>query len=326
MGEILVTGGAGYIGSHMVRQLIRDGLKPVIIDNLSNGFKEFVPNTGIPFYEANISDRETLKKIFSKHQIEAVINFAAFIEVGESVKNPLKFYANNVSNTLILLEEIIKAGVNKFIFSSTAALFGEPEYVPIDEKHILKPINPYGRSKLMVEQILGDFEASYNLQYGCLRYFNASGADSEGGIGESHNPETHLIPIVLQAALGKREKIMINGNDYDTPDGTCIRDYVHVTDLADAHLLLLKYMQKGGKERYFNLGTGQGSSIMEIIKMVEKVTNLNVPFEFAPRRVGDPSRLIADGSKARDILGWNPQHSSLENIIKTAYEWERTKT
>lgn len=316
---ILITGGAGYIGSHAAKAASLQGHDVLVLDNLSYGHREFAKWGS--FEEADLADLPRLHQIFAQYPIKAVMHFAGFAYVGESVTNPAKYYANNVTNTLNLLEAMRKACVNKFIFSSTCATYGIPDQIPITEDHPQHPINPYGKSKLMVEQVLQDYSSAYNLRYVALRYFNAAGADPDGDMGEWHNPETHLIPLVLDAASGKRPNIEIYGTDYPTPDGTCIRDYIHVTDLADAHLNALDYLLKGGNSVALNLGNGCGFSVKEVIATIEKITGRNVPFKAAARRAGDPPILIGSGAKAKAVLGWSPQYGSLDEIIATAWKW-----
>lgn len=320
MKNILVIGGAGYIGSHMVRILAKQGYNPVVFDNLSKGHREAVAN--YPFELGDLGDKARLTEVFKKYGIEAVMHFAAFAEVGESVKEPSKYYHNNVAKVLDLLDALVENDIKYFVFSSTAATFGEPIRPKIDESHPQNPINPYGNTKLMVEKILADFDTAYGLKATALRYFNASGADDSGEIGESHNPETHLIPIVLQAAAGKRASIKMFGTDYPTPDGTCVRDYVHVNDLARAHILALEKMFKDNVSERFNLGSGNGFSVAEIVKEAKRITGIDFTVEKAPRRDGDPAVLVADSAKAERILGWKPQYN-LTRIIETAWNWEQ---
>lgn len=320
MKNILVIGGAGYIGSHMVRMLAKQGYNPVVFDNLSKGHREAVAN--YPFELGDLGDKARLTEVFKKYGIEAVMHFAAFAEVGESVKEPSKYYHNNVAKVLDLLDALVENDIKYFVFSSTAATFGEPIRPKIDESHPQNPINPYGNTKLMVEKILADFDTAYGLKATALRYFNASGADDSGEIGESHNPETHLIPIVLQAATGKRASIKMFGTDYPTPDGTCVRDYVHVNDLARAHILALEKMFKDNVSERFNLGSGNGFSVAEIVKEAKRITGIDFTVEKAPRRDGDPAVLVADSAKAERILGWKPQYN-LTRIIETAWNWEQ---
>ena len=318
--KILVVGGAGYIGSHMVKMLLDGGHQVVTFDNLSSGFRNAV--LGGEFVEGDLANTALLNEVFEKHQPEAVMHFASYIQVGESVQHPAKYYFNNFTNTLNLLNTMVKYRVNNFIFSSTAAVFGEPEYVPIDEAHPKAPLNPYGRSKLMVEQILADYEHAYGLKSVCLRYFNAAGADPSALLGERHEPETHLIPLVLQAISGKRTHISVFGRDYDTADGTCIRDYIHIVDLCSAHLLALTKLAKDGVSQCFNLGNGAGFSVQEVISVAEQVTGKKVKVVDAPRRDGDPARLVADAALAKDTLGWSPIYTDLATIIAHAWAWE----
>lgn len=322
MKNILVVGGAGYIGSHTVKMLAEKGYNPVVYDNLSKGHKEAVE--GFAFEEGDLGDKARLSEVFKKHHIEAVMHFAAFIEVGESVKEPSKYYHNNVAKVLNLLDAMKENNVKYFVFSSTAATFGEPVKNKIDETHPQLPINPYGNTKLMVEKMLEDFDRAYSLKAVALRYFNASGADDSGRIGESHSPETHLIPLVLQAAAGKRPSIKIFGNDYPTPDGTCIRDYVHVNDLARAHILALEKMEKENKSLRYNLGSGSGYSVAELIQEAKSVTGIDFKVETEGRRAGDPAVLVADPAKAERELGWKPQYG-LRKIIETAWNWEKNR-
>ena len=320
--SILVVGGAGYIGSHMVKRLHQAGCKVTTLDNLSTGYRDAVCYG--EFVQGDLADRPFLDELFGSQSFDAVMHFASFIQVGESVQQPAKYYENNLVNTLNLLNAMQKAGVNKFIFSSTAATFGEPQYCPIDEKHPQQPINPYGRTKLMVEQALADYEKAYGLKSICLRYFNAAGADPDGELGERHEPETHLIPLVLQAASGRRAYIQVNGRDYDTPDGTCIRDYIHITDLCEAHWLAVQSLMDGGESSAYNLGNGSGFSVQEVIDTANRVTGKPVKVLDGPRRAGDPARLVADSRKAKEALGWTPQYAALDSIIAHAWRWEQT--
>ena len=320
MKNILVIGGAGYIGSHVVKMLADQGYNPVVFDNLSKGHQEAVAQ--FPFEQGDLGAPTRLREVLQKHHIDAVMHFAAFIEVGESVKEPSKYYHNNVAQVLNLLDTLVENKIKYFVFSSTAATFGEPVRNKIDEQHPQLPINPYGNTKLMVEKMLADFDTAYGLKSTVLRYFNASGADDSGLIGESHTPETHLIPLVLQAAAGKRPSIKVFGTDYPTPDGTCVRDYVHVNDLARAHILALEKMVKENKSDHFNLGSGSGFSVAELIKEAKKITGINFKVETAPRRAGDPAVLVADSTKAQKVLGWKPEYS-LSRIIETAWNWEQ---
>lgn len=318
--KILVVGGAGYIGSHMVVRLLEEGCSVTTLDNLSGGYRDAV--LGGDFIEGDLADINLLDKVFSENNFNAVMHFASFIEVGESIVSPAKYYNNNVTNTQNLLDAMVKHGVLNFIFSSTAAIFGEPEYVPIDEKHPMNPINPYGRTKLIVEQMLDDYDRAYGMKSVALRYFNAAGADPETRIGERHVPESHLIPLVLQAASGRRESISIFGQDYDTPDGTCIRDYIHICDLCDAHLLAIKALQSSHESAAYNLGNGNGFSVKEVIDTARKVTGKDIKVEIAEARIGDPAQLVADAELAKKELNWEPSFSSLETIIKHAWLWE----
>ena len=317
---ILVVGGAGYIGSHMVKQLAASGTEVITLDNLSCGYRDAVKYG--EFVEGDLGDPAVLDHIFSNYSIDAVMHFAAYIEVGESVRDPGKYYRNNVVNTLMLLDAMLQHDVEHFIFSSTAAIFGEPDYTPIDEKHRKEPINPYGRTKLIVEQMLQDYDAAYGLKSTCLRYFNAAGADPEGELGERHNPETHLIPLVLQAASGRREDIKVFGSDYPTEDGTCIRDYIHINDLCAAHSLALNRMLLTGRSASYNLGNGSGFSVQQVIDTAREVTGRHFRVTLDARRPGDPAILVADSTLARDELGWNPRHPDLESIVETAWNWE----
>ena len=319
--NVLVVGGAGYIGSHMVKNLHQNEINVTTLDNLSAGFKSAVLNGQL--IEGDIGDRDCLADLFKKHQFDAVMHFASYIQVGESVNNPAKYYLNNFTNTQTLLDSMVEHNVKRFIFSSTAAIFGEPEYTPIDEAHVKAPINPYGKTKFMVEQLLQDYDKAYGMKSVCLRYFNAAGADPEGRIGERHEPETHLIPLVLQAASGRREAITVFGSDYDTPDGTCIRDYIHVDDLADAHTLALNYLMEGGQSTAYNLGNGEGYSIRQVIDAVEKVSGKEIKVIDGERREGDPARLIADSTRIISELGWAPRYADLETIVEHAWNWER---
>lgn len=321
MKEILVVGGAGYIGSHFVNRLQKEkDTKVIVLDNFVSGYEEALQ--GCEFYNVDLSNKTKLNEVFKKHNFVGVVHFAAYIEVGESVKNPAKYYQNNLANTLNLLDCMIENDVKNIVFSSTAATYGNPEYTPIDEKHPQNPINPYGRAKLMVEQVLQDYDSAYGLKYSILRYFNACGADFCGKIGESHIPESHLIPLVLHSISGKRDNITIFGTDYDTPDGTCIRDYVHVNDLAEAHVLALDYLSKNNESLAVNLATGKGTSVKEIIETCEKVTGQKAPVIIGERRVGDPAFLYAKPDLAKEILGWEVQITDLEKIIDSAWQWE----
>jgi UDP-glucose 4-epimerase len=318
--KVLVVGGAGYIGSHMVKMLLAEGHEVITFDNLSSGYRDAV--VGGTFVQADLADKTALDDVFVKYAPDAVMHFASYIQVGESVRHPDKYYLNNFTNTMNLLDAMVKHGVNYFIFSSTAAVFGEPEYVPIDEAHAKNPLNPYGRSKLMVEQALGDYERAYGIKSVCLRYFNAAGADPEGQLGERHEPETHLIPLVLQAISGRRDNITVFGRDYDTPDGTCIRDYIHIVDLCSAHSLALQKLMETNISRRYNLGNGAGFSVQEVIAAAQKVTGKPIKVAEGERREGDPARLVADASLARSELGWKPVYADLETIIQHAWQWE----
>lgn len=321
MQVVLVVGGAGYIGSHMVHDLIRAGYGVVVLDNLSRGHRDLIP--GGTFFEGDLGDADLLENIFSNHSIAAVMHFAAFSLVGESVENPLGYYRNNVSRTIELLYAMTRHRVRNFIFSSTAAVYGEPIKVPITEDHPCHPTNPYGATKLAVERLLADCAQSYGLKYVSLRYFNAAGADASGKLGERHVPETHLIPLVLQVATGERANIRIFGTDYPTPDGTCVRDYVHVCDLTQAHLLALEYLLKGGDSAIYNLGNSKGYSVREVINTARDVTGHSIPASTAERRTGDPAVLIADSEKICRELGWKPRYEDLATIIETAWTWHQ---
>lgn len=318
--KVLVVGGAGYIGSHMVVRLLEDNIDVTTFDNLSGGYRDSV--LGGNFIEGDLADTNLLDKVFSENNFDAVMHFASFIEVGESIHSPAKYYNNNVTNTLNLLDAMVRHSVLNFIFSSTAAIFGEPDYVPIDEKHSMIPINPYGQTKLMVEKVLADYDRAYGLKSVALRYFNAAGADPETRIGERHVPESHLIPLVLQAASGRRESISIFGQNYDTPDGSCVRDYIHICDLCDAHLLAIKALQSSNMSAAYNLGNGNGFSVKEVIDVAKTVTGKDFKVVIAEARAGDPARLVADAALARKELKWKPKFSSLEDIIKHAWLWE----
>ncbi len=321
--SILVTGGAGYIGSHAVYQLIDQGLDVVIVDNLQTGHRGAI-HPKAKFYEGDLRDRDFMREVFRKETIEGVIHFAANSLVGESMEKPLQYYDNNVYGTQILLESMIDAGVKYIVFSSTAATYGEPEAVPITEEMPTVPTNTYGETKLAMENMMKWCEQAHSIHFVSLRYFNVAGARSTGEIGEDHNPETHLIPVVLETALGKREKITIFGDDYPTKDGTCIRDYIHVEDLIDAHILALNYLKNGGPSDIFNLGSSQGFSVKEIVEMAREVTGKEIRAEIGPRRAGDPSILIASSEKAKKILGWKPSRTNIEQIIKDAWNWHST--
>ena len=320
--NILVTGGAGYIGSHTVKALLAQGHNVVVIDNLSRGHRAAVPEE-IPFYVVDIHDIDRVQHIMEDMNIDAVMHFAAHSQVGESMENPTIYYDNNVVGSYSLLEAVRRAGVKYFVFSSTAAVYGEPEQTPITEDMPYHPTNVYGQTKLMIETMLAQFSRAYGLRYVALRYFNAAGADGSGTIGEDHTPETHLIPLILQTALGQRDSIKIFGTDYPTPDGTCIRDYIHVTDLAQAHILAMDYLMNGGESNIFNLGNGVGFTVKEVIDTAREVTGHPIPAKTTPRRAGDPAQLIASSEKARRVLGWHPEHADLREIIETAWNWHK---
>jgi UDP-glucose 4-epimerase len=315
---ILVTGGAGYIGSVTVELLLERGEQVVILDNLDRGHRAAVPD-GIPFYEGNVGDRELVARIAKEHELDACIHFAALAYVSESVAEPTRYYNNNYVQGVALLESLMEAGVRKFVFSSTCATYGEPQAVPISEDHPQHPTNPYGWSKLMLERVMGSYDRVWGLRFIALRYFNAAGATQTRG--EQHQPETHLIPNLLATAQQVVPALSVFGNDYPTPDGTAIRDYVHVADLSSAHILALDYLRNGGKSDYLNLGNGQGHSVMEVIEAARRVTEREIPIQIAPRRPGDPARLIADSAKAKQVLGWQPAHPDLASIIRSDWDW-----
>lgn len=319
---ILVLGGAGYIGSHTVYELIDRGEDVVIIDNLLTGFKEAVHEKA-RFYQGDIRDRAFLDSVLEKEEIEAVIHFAACSLVGESMINPLKYYNNNLCGTECLLEALVAHGIDKVVFSSTAATYGEPENIPILESDKTVPTNTYGETKLSMEKMFHWTDVAHSLKYVSLRYFNACGAHKSGEIGEAHNPESHLIPLILQVPNGQREFISIFGEDYDTEDGTCIRDYIHVTDLAQAHILAVDYLRKGNDSNVFNLGNGVGFSVKEVIETAREVTGHPIPAKSCERRGGDPAQLIASSNKAKEVLGWNPQYTELKDIIASAWKWHK---
>jgi UDP-glucose 4-epimerase len=323
---ILVTGGAGYIGSHAVLALQDAGYEVVILDNLVYGHRELVETVlKVELIEGDIANRTLLDQIFQSREIAAVMHFAAYAYVGESVSQPAKYYRNNVVGTLTLLEAMCDAGIKNFVFSSTCATYGVPEQIPVVENQRQQPINPYGMTKLMVEHILDDFDHAYGLKSVRFRYFNAAGADPEGRLGEDHSPETHILPLVLLTAMGKRDSISIYGTDYDTPDGTCIRDYIHVSDLAQAHVLGLEYLLKGGNTDVFNLGNGQGFSIRKVIEAARVVTGRPIPVTLADRRPGDPPVLVGSGEKAQRILGWQPEYADLKTILAHAWQWHQKR-
>ncbi len=320
MATVLVVGGAGYIGSHMVDMLQQHGHHVIVLDNFSTGYRDALQN--VELVEGSLGDANLLDKLFTQNKIDAVMHFAAFIEVGESVSKPAKYYQNNTIHTLELLNAMVRHEINKFIFSSTAAVYGMPVEVPIPETHVLNPINAYGRTKLAVEMILEDYRVAYGLNYSALRYFNAAGADPQCRFGERHDPESHLIPLILQAASGRRESISVFGRDYDTPDGTCIRDYVHVVDLCTAHELALTSLLAGKAGGIYNLGNGQGFSVQEVINVAKEVTGRDFTVIDGPRRPGDPARLVADSSKVKQELQWVPEFDALATMIEHAWQWE----
>lgn len=323
---ILVTGGAGYIGSHAVLALQQAGYEVIILDNLTYGHQDLVETVlKTKLIIGDIQDKALLSQIFETYPIAAVMHFSAYIFVGESVQDPAKYYRNNVSGTLTLLEAMIEAGIHKLVFSSTCATYGDPEAIPILEDHPQHPINPYAHSKLMVEQIVKDFDKAYGLQSVIFRYFNAAGADPEGRLGEDHHPETHLIPLILLTALGQLPQLSIYGDDYETPDGTCIRDYIHVTDLAQAHCLGLQYLLQGGSSDVFNLGNGQGFSVRDVIETARQITGCEIPTVINPRRPGDLPILVGSAEKTRRILGWQPEFAGLETIMTHAWNWHQKR-
>ena len=323
---ILVTGGAGYIGAHAVLALQKAGYQVIVLDNLSYGHPELIQDRlQAELLVADISDRAFLDNLFATRQIDAVMHFAAFIAVGESVQEPAKYYRNNVVGTLTLLEAMIAANIKKFVFSSTCAVYGMPKEVPMTENHPIQPLSPYAASKRVVEQILGDFDQAYGLKSVIFRYFNASGAEPTGLLGEDHDPETHLIPLALLTTLKKREFLSIFGTDYDTPDGTAVRDYIHICDLADAHILGLEYLLQGGESNLFNLGNGNGFSVREVIETTKKVTGLPLPVKEGDRRAGDAPILVGSSEKAQKILDWKPQYADLEKIITHAWQWHQER-
>ena len=317
--KILVVGGAGYIGAHMVRQLSNARCDVVVLDNLSTGHRKLLQ--GGEFIQGNLGDSDLLDRLFAAHAFDAVMHFAAFSQVGESMHQPLLYYRNNLAETVALLEAMLRHDVRRFIFSSTAAVYGEPVAIPITEKHPCAPTNPYGNTKLAVERMLADCDAAYGMKFTALRYFNAAGADEAGEIGELHDPETHLIPIVLRAADGQIDHIRVFGTDYATTDGTCIRDYIHVNDLAQAHLLALDALLEGGDSATYNLGSSNGYSVNDVIGKAEAVTGKKIPFIEAARRPGDPASLVASSKKIQRDLGWSPVYDNLEKIIQTAWNW-----
>ena len=323
---ILVTGGAGYIGSHCVLALLEKGAKVIVFDNLSTGHKETIETLKrygkLDFVQGDLLNLDDLKNLFTNYDINSVIHFAAFSQVGESVKNPQKYYINNVCGTINLLSAMLENNVKKIVFSSTAATYGEPEYIPIDEKHPQNPINPYGQTKLIIEKIMDDYDKAYGLKSVRLRYFNVAGADSKARIGEWHEPETHLIPNILKSTFSGGKTFELYGDDYDTKDGTCVRDYINIEDLVQAHLLALEYLNAGGTTNYFNLGTNDGNTVKEVFNICEKITEKNIAINMMPRREGDPASLVADNKKAKEVLKWQPLRS-LDDSIITAYKWEQ---
>jgi len=318
---VLVTGGAGYIGSVAVEDLKKRGEAVFVLDNLVYGHRQAVAE-GVPFYQGSIGDKDLVKRIVAEHDIDACMHYSAFAYVGESVEQPAKYFENNFVETLHLLDALRDSGVNRFIFSSTCATYGVPQRIPIDEKHPQWPINPYGWSKLMVERALDSYDEAYGLKYVALRYFNAAGASER--CGEDHDPETHLIPLVLKAAMGKIPKVSIFGTDYDTPDGTAVRDYIHISDLSSAHLLALDHLRAGKQSEFINLGNGNGYSVKQVIDTAKNITGKEIPVENAPRRAGDPPQLVGDSKKAREVLGWNPQFAELEKIVESAWKWHQS--
>jgi UDP-glucose 4-epimerase len=316
--RVIVTGGAGYIGSHMVRTLLRAGHPLLVVDDLSTGHLETIPKD-VPFVQADVADRARMTEVMRSHKAEAVVHFASRIQVGESVANPRLYFTGNLGASIALLESCLDAGVTHFILSSTAAVYGQPVHVPIDETHPTAPVNPYGETKLAIERMLGAYARAYGLKYAALRYFNAAGADPGSSLRERHVPETHLIPIVLEAAAGRRGPVTVYGTDYDTPDGTCIRDYIHVTDLCEAHLATLDYLSRGGESGAFNLGTGVGHSVKQVIAAAQRVCGCSVPVVYGPRREGDPARLVASASRAEQHLAWRARRPSLEDILADAW-------
>jgi UDP-glucose-4-epimerase GalE len=321
--KVLVTGGAGYVGSHTAKVLARAGFEPVVFDNLSEGYRWAVRYG--PLVEGDLEDAALLRKTLDAYKVEGVLHFAASIAVGESMANPQKYFRNNLVNTLALLDAMVAAGVKNIVFSSSAAVYGNPLKTPIPEDHPKNPTSPYGESKLMMERAIEWYGQAYTLNWAALRYFNAAGADPEGELGEAHDPETHLIPLVMDAALGRRPEVEIFGTDYATPDGTAIRDYIHVTDLAEAHVLALRSLVAGGASVALNLGTGNGHSVREVVAAVERVSKLKVPYRDAPRRAGDPPILVADPARALKTLSWKPQRPELDGIVEDAWKWAARK-
>ena len=319
--KILIVGGAGYIGSHMIKRFLQTDHEVVILDNLSTGYEDNCQ--GLPLHHIDLKDKDQVLQFLKTQSFDAVMHFASFINVGESYHHPEKYYQNNVINSFHLLDAMSRCGIKNFIFSSSAAVYGEPTQIPINEDHPIAPVNPYGSTKAEVEKKLEDYRLNEGLNYISLRYFNACGAHPDGSIGERHNPETHLIPLILQAASGRRKNIQIHGNDYDTPDGTCIRDYIHVMDLVEAHLLALNSLINNGQSAIYNIGNNQGFSVKEIIQAAETVTQKQIPIEMGERRKGDPAKLIADNQKIIQELNWHPRYSDLNTILSTAWQWEK---
>ncbi len=317
---VLVCGGAGYIGSHMVRFLLERGEEVLVLDDLSTGHRDFLPPS-VPFVHGDVRDATLLGRLFREHCVDAVFHFAAFIQVGESMRDPLAYYDNNLQGVLRLLQAMVRHGVENLVFSSSAAVYGEPELVPIPEDAPKRPTNPYGETKLAVERLLHWASVAHDLRWSALRYFNACGAAVDGSIGEAHDPETHLIPLVLDAAMGRRPSVTIFGDDYDTPDGTCIRDYVHVMDLVEAHLLALNALRSGRRSSVYNLGNGRGFSVLEVLEACRRVTGKSIPVEKGARRPGDPARLVASSVRIRGELGWEPRYTALDAIVETAWRW-----
>lgn len=320
--SIAVLGGAGYIGSHTVQALVEKGEKVIVIDNLLTGHREAVSQQAL-FYKGDIRDKEFLLSVFKSEQVTGVIHFAASSLVGESVEKPLKYFNNNVHGTQVTLEVMAELGIKQIVFSSTAATYGEPEESPILETAPTNPKNPYGESKLMMEKMMKWCDTAYGIKFVALRYFNVAGASLDGSIGEDHNPETHLVPIILEAALGKREQVAIFGDDYKTKDGSCVRDYVHVVDLAAAHILALDYLKQGNDSNTFNLGSSQGFSVKEMIEAARVVTKEEIPASVSPRRAGDPASLVASSEKVKEVLGWNPKYTTVTTILETAWAWHK---
>ncbi|MFH1679103.1 MAG: UDP-glucose 4-epimerase GalE [Candidatus Eisenbacteria bacterium] len=319
--RVLVTGGAGYIGSQTVKELLREGFEPVVVDDLSKGHQGAVQ--GVEIHRFSLEDREALGELLRDRPVGAVIHFAAFCYVAESMEDPIRYWRNNVIGSIRLLDAAVEAGIRGFVFSSSCATYGEPTAIPLREDHPQHPVNVYGDTKLAVEKLLRSLDASHGLRSIALRYFNAAGADPDGDLGEDHEPETHLIPLVLQVPLGRRKQALIYGDDYDTPDGTCIRDYIHTVDLARAHILSLRHLAEGGASDAFNVGIGRGYSVREVVECARRVTGHTIPEIVERRRPGDPARLVAASQKIREVLGWEPRHPDLEDMVRTAWEWHR---